>query len=514
MTMRKIISLLTLGILLVGIIPFDVFAASSAVAGVTNIDRCMVLDKAGETYLLTKDVSSDGTCFEVKANNVVLDGQGHTIQYGKASGDSFYGVFINDADSVTIKNTNIKERFASGFSQHGVYVLNSEKANLINTNFDNVGDSSYSVYFSNSNFGVVDDNVILTKGNRAMGIYFDRSSNNKVVSNIITTSGWLAHGVGLFYSDNNEFSESTIKTLGQGSNGIDFYGSSNSNFLDEQVEVSGYDSDGVYLKYSSIGNSFRNLNLKISTGTVNKRCNGIHLFNNVEGNSFFDSVINADDAGSREIFIQRSSGNVDIVNTVLVKGREYFSGDASAVLNFKRYLNILVRDVNGAISNADVNIFDKNNKLVYSGKTDSEGKIEKIVLRQYSEDRNGKVYDAPYNVKVEIEGYEDMERSIQLAKNENVEFVLVKKGKDVMFVRGDVNNDHNVNIADAQFVLNYLFARGASPVCLDSADVNDNGIIEIGDAVYLLNYLFSGGKEPPEPFGVAGTDPTLDELGC
>jgi len=84
----------------------------------------------------------------------------------------------------------------------------------------------------------------------------------------------------------------------------------------------------------------------------------------------------------------------------------------------------------------------------------------------------------------------------------------------VPFLRGDANSDNQYDIADAIFLLQYLFAGGDAPTCLKAADSNDSGSLDVADAVYLLGYLFAAGPEPPEPFGACGLDPTPDELTC
>ena len=79
------------------------------------------------------------------------------------------------------------------------------------------------------------------------------------------------------------------------------------------------------------------------------------------------------------------------------------------------------------------------------------------------------------------------------------------------FQRGDTNTDDRTNLADAVFVLNYLFRRGTTPACKKSADINDDGRVNLGDAADLLRNIFSGGGEPiPEPFQACGIDPTTD----
>ncbi|MBN1420982.1 MAG: FG-GAP repeat protein [Planctomycetes bacterium] len=82
------------------------------------------------------------------------------------------------------------------------------------------------------------------------------------------------------------------------------------------------------------------------------------------------------------------------------------------------------------------------------------------------------------------------------------------------FHRGDANQDRTLDLADPIFILDYLFAAGALPSCLDAADVNDSESLEIGDPIYLLNFLFASGEVPPEPFGRCGMDPAGDALDC
>lgn len=82
------------------------------------------------------------------------------------------------------------------------------------------------------------------------------------------------------------------------------------------------------------------------------------------------------------------------------------------------------------------------------------------------------------------------------------------------FRRGELNGDGNTNIADAVFLLAYLFNNGFTPGCLDAADTNDDGGVNISDAVTLLAVLFSGAPPLPEPVGSCGPDPTDDVLEC
>jgi hypothetical protein len=81
------------------------------------------------------------------------------------------------------------------------------------------------------------------------------------------------------------------------------------------------------------------------------------------------------------------------------------------------------------------------------------------------------------------------------------------------FRRGDIDASGSSEVLeDALHVLIYLFEGGAQLACLKAADVDDDGQVALSDAVYLLNYYFLGGPSPPEPFACCGLDPTPDSL--
>lgn len=79
-----------------------------------------------------------------------------------------------------------------------------------------------------------------------------------------------------------------------------------------------------------------------------------------------------------------------------------------------------------------------------------------------------------------------------------------------VFLRGDLNNDHQVCLTDAVLLLEHLFGQ-RDLLCKDAADADDNGRIELTDAVQLLTYLFRGGAIAA-PTSAPGVDPTDDDL--
>jgi hypothetical protein len=69
------------------------------------------------------------------------------------------------------------------------------------------------------------------------------------------------------------------------------------------------------------------------------------------------------------------------------------------------------------------------------------------------------------------------------------------------FICGDASGDEIVNVSDAVYIINYIFAGGDPPDPLESADVNCDGEVNVSDAVYIINFIFSGGFDPCDPDG-------------
>ncbi len=74
------------------------------------------------------------------------------------------------------------------------------------------------------------------------------------------------------------------------------------------------------------------------------------------------------------------------------------------------------------------------------------------------------------------------------------------------FIRGDANQDEEIDLADAIAILQHLFGSGwlfYEP----AADVNADTAIDIADAICLLQYLFRRGTPPSAPFPECGIAP-------
>jgi len=61
---------------------------------------------------------------------------------------------------------------------------------------------------------------------------------------------------------------------------------------------------------------------------------------------------------------------------------------------------------------------------------------------------------------------------------------------------GDTNGDGVVNIADAVYLITYIFKHGPAPLPPAVGDVNDDLETNIADVVYLIRYIFKSGPAP------------------
>ena len=133
-------------------------------------------------------------------------------------------------------------------------------------------------------------------------------------------------------------------------------------------------------------------------------------------------------------------------------------------------------------------------------------------------------------VSFRLDGCEDAIATAQLegdssvADGQDVEFTTVNGDDPILlegtitmrrFVRGECNNDGQVNLADALCSLNWLFFGGRT-TCVAALNSNGDTRVNIADPVSLLSYLFSGGDAPGAPFpACAASSLSADQgFGC
>jgi hypothetical protein len=66
-----------------------------------------LLDKDNTHYILTKDITADGTAFILKGSQTTLDLDGHTVTFGEDTSEQVFGVRIVSRDSCKVTNGKI-----------------------------------------------------------------------------------------------------------------------------------------------------------------------------------------------------------------------------------------------------------------------------------------------------------------------------------------------------------------------------------------------------------------------
>ena len=102
---------------------------------------------------------------------------------------------------------------------------------------------------------------------------------------------------------------------------------------------------------------------------------------------------------------------------------------------------------------------------------------------------NGQPLDLTYNngQAIRVEGDGEYTITVDLV---NMKFTIEKIVPDHGYDVGDVNHDHNINIADVTALIDYILGTGT--VCEICADVNGDTAINIGDVTALIDVLLAG----------------------
>jgi hypothetical protein len=86
-------------------------------AAVTQVNACADLTTAGETYILTRNITSGVVCFRVLADRITLDLAGHTITGPGTTASGSVAIWENNVSrtSTVVKNGSVRT-FAIGLS--------------------------------------------------------------------------------------------------------------------------------------------------------------------------------------------------------------------------------------------------------------------------------------------------------------------------------------------------------------------------------------------------------------
>ena len=340
-----------------------------------------------ESISLEKDISSDGTCFTVGANNLVIDGAGFTIA-GNGTG---FGI-DNDGgfDNITIKNFGGIKNFTNSIKATGM--LDSRVEN----NYLEGGPSEWrvqvlhgSIYINPHALNlasvdriIISGNIIKTTGRApsySAGIYIGNSNSTLVTSNFVEAFGYSGGpSIYLYGTRNSSITSNLIKGVGSAigiSDGASNYISFNNATITERS------NNHVIVTYSSNNTQINNNIINATLGS-----NGLALNSANNSEVFSNTIFSSSGYENAAIYLKLSNSNSVRSNYISDSGSYY--GVFSEASNFNTISNNII-EKSGTYGTAGIFLKWANFTEVFSNNINASTRYEsKGILSYYSEANN------------------------------------------------------------------------------------------------------------------------------
>lgn len=365
-----------------------------------NVTVCGALKYSDTVYLIQADITGSGTCFTILANNVTIDGQGHTVTYANSADGK--GIYNSGYNTTTIKNLSLllnRSGLSGATNSAPIYLAYGKNHNITFVNILAQGQTSGT--------------------GKAYGIYLLDSENSSISNALINTSNtYYSDGIYLYAADanrrGNTVLNSKVYTYALNSVGLNIYAINSGGMSDVLIQNCSFyskKSHGINVVTGTFG--FGEIYIynttSISEGTDKY---GLYL-NDAEDTFVVDSNISS--ANSYDIVV-RNKGNHVCLNV------SYFN-ESVADGNLTRgwYLNVKVNNTLGDnIYQANVSGGDVFGSLDFSELTDSNGQIPRQQLGEYLNNNGTKTYYNNYTVNVTKSGYTDASQSANITGNTNL----------------------------------------------------------------------------------------------
>lgn len=279
---------------------------------------CQDLTVENGSYVLTQDVSSDGTCFTIKANNITLDGQGNTITYAKSS--SGYAVDAEFGyDYAAIKNFRImQDNTETGYTP-AIYLSGVDNGTISNNVIVTSAELVSGIYLHSANSNTLSNNTITTSGVQSFGIDVYSSGSNVISNNEINMSGSDSHGIEIeFYSNQNVVSNNSVAVLGDSGFGIRIILADSNAASYNNLTASGYDVRAIYLEESNANNLSSNTIASLSDNGY-----GLDLMLS-NANTLLNNTLTLLGSPSYGMNAEASNGNIFSGTTITAYGNENY----------------------------------------------------------------------------------------------------------------------------------------------------------------------------------------------
>jgi parallel beta-helix repeat protein len=243
---------------------------------------CGILSTQDSSYILTNDLTSAGTCFNITASNVTLDCNGYNINYSSSGIAGQVGIGVSDVQNVTIKNCKVNDgNFSStNANRNGILFYGTDNSFILNSTVI-VNSSSRGIYLGwGASYNVIQNSTGISGNNN--GIFIEGASNNNLTNSVGSSTSAIgiyvyasdnctlmynngnsssnARGLYLYSSNYNTISYNNFTSIsGQG---VRFERNSSYNILNSNI-VSSNTNKGIAI---TMGSSYNNLTNNIAYG--------------------------------------------------------------------------------------------------------------------------------------------------------------------------------------------------------------------------------------------------------
>jgi len=256
-------------------------------------------------YDITGDITTTGYGIVVERDNIIINGNGHTIK----GPENVVGIYLEGRNNVTVMRTTIRE-YHSGIGLIRSSEISILGNHLIENNYGIFMEVSSNNVISNIRIGVITTAESIIESSHEEAIYIHSSSGNTIKGSIIESN---YRGILLSGSDGNIIKYNTLRNNGE--RGIIVGGSGNT------IQGNTITANGAGIDVRSPGNTFlgntiesnRDYGIRLSSSNSNTiagntiRGNGYGIYlTGSNGNNIHENNITNNGNG---VYLSSSSGN-------------------------------------------------------------------------------------------------------------------------------------------------------------------------------------------------------------
>ena len=316
-----------------------------------------------ESLTLYRDLYCDTTIFNVTADDIIIDCQGHTLQT-----TSDIGIEVFEKDNITINNCSI---LLNGTDASFGIRYNDVDNSRINNTIVNVTNSSAISLIGQSKNNTV-DNVNLT-GGTIVFVVDAHGFNNTLNNSNVTAIGIDGIAIDIHeYTDNTTIQNSIITSI---NTSVLIHSFSDNNTIDNCTIVSQNDI-GIHIAIDSQYNTILNSVITVADdyGII------------IDSQSTYNDITNCNitTSGDYGIHLSEPAGNTDITNVIISSANYGFwtntqpinivDSNITATTNYGAYINadnIIFNSTNLTATDFGVYINEKDNIYFYDSRIES-----------------------------------------------------------------------------------------------------------------------------------------------